>query len=488
MFILEELNFDHSYSRLPQAFYQPVLPTPLKNPHLIDFNACAADLINLTHEQQDSTSFLKYMSGHGKIPGTRPLAAVYSGHQFGHYVPELGDGRAISIGEVVNLNGSRWDIQLKGAGLTAFSRMGDGRTVLRSSIREYLCSEAMYFLNIPTTRALCLIGSETEVYRERVESGAILARVAPNHVRFGTFEYFYHSKRPNYVKTLADYLIETYFTNVSINDDKKYEKLLSRIVVTTAQLIAQWQAIGFAHGVMNTDNMSVLGITIDYGPFGFLDTYNPEYISNHSDHQGRYAFNQQPNIALWNLTCLAEAFTVLIDTSAAKSALEKYNDVYMANFTHLMLQKFGLKQSSSKNHKLLQQALELMTSNEVDYTLFFRRLSDFDQENHLNNVVRGLFINRNAFDNWAQHYAGALKTENQNPEKRQQKMDKVNPKYILRNCLAEQAIQKAEAGDFSEVKKLKEILSRPFDDQLEHDQYAQLPPEWSKSISVSCSS
>jgi uncharacterized protein YdiU (UPF0061 family) len=286
---LEQLQFDNSYARLPETFWSPHQPAPLEDHFLVHFNKKAADLIELDHEQANRPDFVDIISSASPLPGYESIAACYAGHQFGHYVPRLGDGRAILLGEVKTDANRKWDLQLKGGGLTLYSRDGDGRAVLRSTIREYLCSEAMHGLGIPTTRALCITGSNDEVYREKIETGAMLLRMAPSHVRFGSFEYFYYRQQLDDLKTLADYVVTGHFPHL-VNKENPYLSLLKEVINSTAKLIAQWQSVGFAHGVMNTDNMSILGLTLDYGPYGFLDNYDPGYICNHSDHHGRYAF------------------------------------------------------------------------------------------------------------------------------------------------------------------------------------------------------
>jgi len=452
---------------------------------MVDFNENAADLVDLSHDSKNDGDFIAYMSGNKRLPTITSIATVYAGHQFGYYVPQLGDGRAILLTEISPPDGSTWELQLKGAGLTAFSRQGDGRAVLRSTIREYLCSEAIHHLNIPTTRGLCIIGSDTDVYRERAEKGAMLARLAPSHVRFGTVEYFYHSRQYDMLKILLDHLIENHYPQLS-GSDEKYEALLEEIVINTASLIAQWQSVGFTHGVMNTDNMSALGLTMDYGPFGFLDAYNPGYICNHSDHQGRYAFDQQPNIGLWNLTCLAETFTAFISIDSAKQALAKYESTYTNTYIDIMLTKLGLQSYQPAHLDLIKDLLSQMEESAADYTIVFRKLCDFTLSH--TNSLRDMFIHHEKFDNWANRYSRALQQENIPATVRKKLMRAANPKFILRNHLAQIAIEKAENGDFSEVKRLRQILSQPFDEQIEFEAYASIPPEWAKKIEVSCSS
>ena len=322
--VLDELVFDNSYARLPDAFYAKLNPTPFNSPpYLVHANPAAAALIDLDSEEVKRPEFAGLFGGSMLAPGMDPLAMLYSGHQFGVYVPKLGDGRAILLGEVKNDRGERWDLHLKGAGMTPFSRDGDGRAVLRSTIREYLCCEAMHGLGIPTTRALCIVGSEEKVYREQIETGAMLVRMARSHVRFGTFEIFYYRKQHELLRVLADYVIEQHFPHLREATDT-YARLFAEVVEQTAKLIARWQAVGWSHGVMNTDNMSILGLTLDYGPFGFMDDYDAGFICNHSDHNGRYAFNQQPYIGLWNLSCLAQALLPLAEKEALKAGLDAF--------------------------------------------------------------------------------------------------------------------------------------------------------------------
>ncbi|HEY6093375.1 MAG TPA: YdiU family protein, partial [Gallionellaceae bacterium] len=314
---LEQLNFDNTFARLPATFHSRLQPTPLGNPYLVSFNSRAAALIDLADDQALRPDFAEYFIGNRLLPGSEPLSMLYAGHQFGHYVPQLGDGRAILLGEIRNAAGELWDVQLKGAGPTPYSRSGDGRAVLRSSIREYLCSEAMHGLGIPTTRALCIVGSDDEVYRERIETAAVVTRLAPSHVRFGSFEVFYYRQQVAQIEALADYVIARHFPHLT-GVPGRFGRLLHEVMTRTARLMARWQAVGFMHGVMNTDNMSILGLTFDYGPFGFMEAYNPGHVCNHSDHGGRYAFDQQPQIGLWNLTALAQAMSPLVPLQEAE--------------------------------------------------------------------------------------------------------------------------------------------------------------------------
>jgi uncharacterized protein YdiU (UPF0061 family) len=486
---LVTLFFDNSYARLPESFYAKLNPTPFSEPpHLISFNPAAAELIDLDPEQAKRPEFAAVFGGSMLAPGMEPLAMLYSGHQFGVYVPQLGDGRAILLGEVRNDRGEKWDLHLKGAGLTPFSREGDGRAVLRSTIREYLCCEAMQGLGIPTTRALCIVGSDHQVYREQVETGAMLVRMAPSHVRFGSFEILYYRKQHEQLRVLADYVIETHFPHLAEGTDK-YARFFSEVVERTARLIAQWQAVGWAHGVMNTDNMSILGITLDYGPFGFIDDYDPGFICNHSDHNGRYAFNQQPYIGLWNLSCLAQALLPLAEKEDLKAALDRYTPLCEGQYMELMRAKCGLIETKEEDSSLIQDLLALMHLHHADYTNFFRALGRFETGSVTpNELLRDFFLDRESFDQWARRYESRLREEGSRDEDRLARMDRVNPKYVLRNYLAQTAIEKAQQKDFSEIDRLLVLLQNPYSDQPGMDAYAAPPPNWGKHLSVSCSS
>ena len=486
---LETLSFDNSYARLPAAFYAKLNPTPFSSPpYLVSFNPAAAQLIDLNPAEARRSDFASLFGGGMLAPGMEPLAMIYSGHQFGVYVPQLGDGRAILLGEAVNARGQRWDLHLKGAGMTPFSRDGDGRAVLRSTIREYLCSEAMHALGIPTTRALCIVGSDDKVYREQVETGAMLLRMAQSHVRFGTFEIFYYRKQHDILKQIADFVIYSHFAKIRETTDK-YARFFAEVVERTAKLIAQWQAVGWAHGVMNTDNMSILGLTLDYGPFGFMDDYDAGFICNHSDHNGRYAFNQQPYIGLWNLSCLAQALLLLADKEALKAGLDAYTPVFEREYLALMRAKLGLTQVRGEDDELIRDFLSLLQESHADYTIVFRELGTFiSQPGMTNEQLREHFLNRDRFDDWAIRYRDRLQAERSQDAERQAAMNQVNPKYVLRNYLAQTAIEKAWQKDFTEVDRLLALLQHPFSEQPGMEMYAVPPPNWGKHLSVSCSS
>lgn len=486
---LEQLNFDNTFARLPASFYSRINPTPLARPYLVSFNAKAAALIDLSVTEAARDEFAQSFIGNSLLSGSEPLSMLYAGHQFGHFVPQLGDGRAILLGEVRNNAGEYWDIQLKGSGPTPYSRNSDGRAVLRSSIREYLCSEAMHGLGIPTTRALCIVGSDEEVYREMVETAAVVTRIAPSYVRFGSFEVFYHRGQYEQVARLADYVIARHFSHL-VGAPDKYLRFLQEVLVRTAQLIAQWQAVGFSHGVMNTDNMSILGLTFDYGPFGFMENYNPGYICNHSDHGGRYAYDQQPQVGLWNLRALAQALTPLVPAAAAEEILDSYSDIYSEHYVKLMSQKLGLSYAGLEDYAVIEPLLKMIHASQLDFTNTFRSLGKFrSAADEKNSALRDQFIDRAEFDQWTVLYRKRLQAETCTDAERKQRMDRVNPKYILRNYLAHIAIGKAEQErNYSEINRLLSLLSRPFDEQPEMESYTAPAPDWARHIEVSCSS
>jgi uncharacterized protein YdiU (UPF0061 family) len=488
----QNLKTNTRYSSLPDSFYRRVKPEPLTNPYLLSFSPQVAELLDIDPEYIASPEFTDIFTGNQLVNGSDPIAMIYSGHQFGQYVPQLGDGRALMLGEIEGIDGNSWEIQLKGSGLTPFSRMGDGRAVMRSTIREFLCSEAMAGLGIPTTRALCVTASEDEVYREKIESAAVLTRVAPSHVRFGTFEVFFYRQQYDDLKILADFVLEQFYP-ASREAENPYLDLLEQVIDRTASLIAQWQLVGFTHGVMNSDNMSILGLTFDYGPYGFLDTYTSAFVCNHSDHQGRYAYDQQPRIGLFNLSCLAQTLLPLIDDSdgdvaaeKAKQKLGEYQALYTRYYEDGMRDKLGLIETRDDDAELFTGLFNVM-EGQVDFTNFFRALCAFDEsaEDH---TLRDTFIKRIQFDQWADRYSQRLRAENSDRVARQLNMRSVNPKYVLRNYMAQIAISMAENKDFSEVDTILKLLTNPFDEQPKMESYAQQPPDWANTLELSCSS
>lgn len=483
---LQNLHFHNTFHDLGADFYTALPPQGIKNPYLVSVSTTAAELIGLDASELRTNALVEYFSGQKLLPGSQPLAMVYSGHQFGSYNPRLGDGRAILLGEVEGPHG-RFDLNLKGAGLTPYSRFGDGRAVLRSSIREYLCSEAMASLGIPTTRALCVIGGEDQIVRETLEPSAVVCRVAPSHIRFGNFEWFFYQNDHVNLKKLADYVIEHHYP-AHKDKTEKYALFFHELVKRTAHLMAHWQAVGFAHGVMNTDNMSIIGLTFDYGPFGFLDDFEPGFICNHSDHGGRYAFNQQPQIGLWNLNALAHVLTPLVDKSVLVDILKDYENLFVTKYTQLLSAKLGLQGKLIGDEELIQQWLEIMASSRADYTNTFRRLSQVNLQDK-KNPVRDLFADKKILDEWFVRYTRRLEQQTLSDSERKSVMDRANPKYILRNYLVQRAIEKAQnEKDFTEVNTLLDLLKHPFDEQPAREAYADAPPVWGKHLEISCSS
>lgn len=478
------LSFTHHWHHELPGFYSELSPTPLTNARLIWHNMPLAESLALPPSLFCPVKGAGVWGGEALLPGMRPLAQVYSGHQFGVWAGQLGDGRGILLGEQQLDDGRRYDWHLKGAGLTPYSRMGDGRAVLRSTLRESLASEAMSALGIPTTRALSVVTSDTPVYRETVEQGAMLMRIAESHVRFGHFEHFYYRRQPEKVRELADYVIGHHWPHLQDETDK-YTLWFRDVVTKTAQMIARWQSVGFCHGVMNTDNMSILGLTMDYGPFGFLDDYQPGFICNHSDHQGRYSFDNQPAAALWNLQRLAQSLSPFIAVEALNDALDGYQEALLLEYGLRMRGKLGLFSEQKGDNDLLNGLFSLMEREGSDYTRTFRMLGATEQRRAAS-PLRDEFIDRAAFDNWFSRYRQRLERDEVDDATRQQRMKQVNPAMVLRNWLAQRAIEQAERGEYDEFARLHEALRNPFADRS--DDYTHRPPEWGKRLEVSCSS
>ncbi len=478
-------QFEHRYLDELPGFYTELQPTPLAGARLLYHSEPLAEELGL-----DSSLFTAensgYWSGQALFPGMKPLAQVYSGHQFGQWAGQLGDGRGVLLGEQKLEDGRMLDWHLKGAGLTPYSRMGDGRAVLRSVVREFLASEALHHLGIPTTRALTIVTSDEPVYRETTERGAMLIRVAPSHIRFGHFEHFYYRKQPEQVAMLADYAIAHFWPALQ-NEADRYRLWLTDVVERTARLIAKWQSVGFAHGVMNTDNMSILGLTLDFGPYGFLDDYKPDFICNHTDHQGRYSFDNQPSVAYWNLHRLAQSLSGLMSTEDLQKALAAYEPALMLEYGRLMRAKLGFFTENKQDNNILTGLLSLMAQEGRDYTRTFRLLSGVEK-GETRSALRDEFIDRQAFDQWYEGYRQRLLLEEQDDATRQQAMKKINPRIILRNYLAQQAIEGAEVDDVGRLQALHLALQQPYSDDARFDELAALPPDWGKHLEVSCSS
>ena len=454
------------FKDLGSDFFAQVSTQKLENTSLIHTNDSLKQELSI---KANDNELLGICSGEKPLANESPISTVYAGHQFGYFVPQLGDGRSCLIGEIDGL-----ELSLKGAGTSPFSRGADGRAVLRSSIREYLCSIAMQGLRIPTTRALALVNSTSQVYREHVENAAIVTRVAESHIRFGHFEYFASKGQNENVKKLADFVIKHHMVGLEQGD---YLGLFKRVIESTSIMIARWQAQGFSHGVMNTDNMSVLGLTIDYGPFSFMETYDPSFICNHSDTQGRYSFERQPSVALWNLQRLASALESLIQEEQLKDALSTYEKILVKEYSYLMRSKFGLIRQDKGDNALINNFLELLYTQKKDYHRSMRMLLN-QNENLLGDN----------FKSWLKDYKKRMNKE-ENLTQSLNLMKQFNPKYILRNYLAEVAIREAEdLQKYEEIDILFRLLERPFDSHLDYESYDSEPPDWAKNLELSCSS
>jgi len=472
---LEGLKFSNPFADLPEDLFHKQNWTPFDNPKLIHFNEELAELLGFPKDL-NAEDLVPYINGNKAFKHSMPLSMAYAGHQFGSWVPQLGDGRGILLGQIQTEDGLM-DLHIKGAGKTPYSRFGDGRAVLRSTIREYLCGEAMHHLGIPSSRSLIMIGSDEPVFRETTEFGAMMVRVAKTHIRFGHFEYLMHNKKSELIPILLDHVIENYFPELRASKDG-YTDLFEKIVSSTARLIAKWQAFGFAHGVMNTDNMSILGETFDFGPFGFLDEYNPGFICNHSDHSGRYAFNNQPSIGLWNCHALAAALKDHIEIERTKEIINSYERFFYDELTAIFRRKLGLVVEQADDLKLIEELLSWMQKNKKDYTITFR---DFTKN------PDALFED-NEGKSWHEKYQRRLSFEKTSSEDRSKMMTRANPKFVLRNYLAQEAIQDAEKSDFTKLKNLLKVLKNPFEENSEFEDFANAPPEWGKKLEISCSS
>jgi len=476
------------FASLGPAFFTRLAPTALPAPYWVGMSQNTAQLLGLKADWLESDAALHAFSGNIPLVGSMPLASVYSGHQFGYWAGQLGDGRAIWLGEVETPTGLL-ELQLKGSGRTPYSRGGDGRAVLRSSIREFLCSEAMHALGIPTTRALCITGSPEPIYRETRETAAVVTRVAPSFIRFGHFEHFAARKQWQELRELADFVIDHYYPDCRHDErfgGNAYAALLHTVCQRSATLVAQWQAVGFCHGVLNTDNMSILGLTLDYGPFQFMDAFDPGHICNHSDNEGRYAFDRQPEVVRWNLYRLGRALQTLIGKPAiTEAALADYYQQFGEAFLQQMRAKLGLSTPNVEDKALVGTLLQGLARQKVDYPIFWRRLSDAVAQDHFA-PVRDLLLDPVDFDAWLPVYQARLAQEDR--AQAAATMWRSNPRFVLRNHLAEETIQAAKLGDFSLLQNLQTVLERPFDAHPDHAALANFPPAWASSISISCSS
>lgn len=488
---LHTLSLSQRFAQLPATHYTLLDPDGLPEPELLAVSDDTARLLGLDPALLTQPEVLDCLAGNRRLPGSRPLAAVYSGHQFGVWAGQLGDGRAHLLGGLAH-DDAYWELQLKGAGRTPYSRGADGRAVLRSSIREFLCSEAMDGLGIPTTRALCLVGSPLPVRRETVESAAVVTRVAPSFVRFGSFEHWAARGDTEALRALADHVID-HFRPACRDQAQPYAALLADVARRTGELMARWMAVGFMHGVMNTDNMSILGLTLDYGPFGFMEAFDAQHICNHSDHHGRYSYGNQPHIAQWNLYCLAEALRPLIgDGDAARAAVdEHFGPAFGDTFEALLRDKLGLAGPGPDDEAFITATFAFLHQQRPDFTLFFRALGQLSAQPGSpadDAPVRDLVIDRAAADAWLHTWRQRQAQTPWPEEVRRARMAATNPVYVLRNWMAEQAIRRAQAGDPGEIGRLLACLRQPCIERPEYADYARLPPDWAHGLSVSCSS
>ena len=468
----------HNFSELPEEFYTLQDWQGFNNPKIVIENHVMKKALGM--EDTDHQELLKIFNGTRKIDSLKPLSMVYSGHQFGQYVEQLGDGRGLLFAQI-NSNEGLLDIHLKGAGKTPYSRFGDGRAVLRSVIREYLCGEAMHALSIPTSRALMIIGSDEMVIREKSESAAMLVRTSKTHIRFGSFEYFHYNNKPEHVKALADFCIDSYPQYFS-RTTNAYEDFFRVIVKETANMIAHWQACGFNHGVMNTDNMSILGETFDYGPYGFMEDYNPNHVCNHSDHQGRYAFKNQPYIGLWNCSALGHALSSLISEESQGEILQTYEAIFQDTLAELYRKKLGLDLAKPEDATLIQGLLDIMESEKLDYTNTFRNLTQALAEE------KSPELQSEISKSWVVSFLERHSKETLSKDKRLKLMNQVNPKFILRNYMAQEAIEAAEVNDSSKLETLMIVITQPYEELIEHEKFANKSPIWAKDLEISCSS
>lgn len=495
---------ENTRRQIKEACFSYVIPKQTSKPQLIHASQDFAKVIGFSKEELKSKTFLNVMTGNLILENTTPYAMCYGGHQFGNWAGQLGDGRAINLFDLEH-NDIQWTIQLKGAGETPYSRQGDGLAVLRSSIREYLCSEAMHHLGVPTTRALSLSLSGDDVMRDMLydgnralEKGAIVSRVSPSFLRFGNFEIFAARGDDETLKTLTDYTIKHHFAHLGIPSKKTYISFFNQVMERTLDMIIHWQRVGFVHGVMNTDNMSILGLTIDYGPYGWLDNFDFGWTPNTTDAQNkRYRFANQPNIGLWNLYQLANALYPLIeDAKPLETILENYKSGFEKRSFEMMKSKTGLFEEVENDLKLIQDLEDILHATETDMTIFFRNLANLkkDKSNDVLDIIEDAFYKpeelkddiKEQWLNWLNSYQKRLQNESFSDEIRKEKMNAVNPKYVLRNYMAQLAIDDANKGDYDLIDELFQLLKKPYDEQPENKKWFAKRPEWARH-KVGCS-
>ena len=510
-----ETNPNQGSRQVPGYTFSHVTPTPVADPHLLAWSDDLANTLGLARPPERGPA-VEALAGNRVLAGMKPFAARYGGHQFGNWAGQLGDGRAMSLGELTASDGRTWELQLKGAGPTPYSRRADGRAVLRSSVREFLCSEAMHHLGVPTTRALSLVGTGDEVVRDmfyngnqRPEPGAIVARVAPTFIRFGNFQIMAAARELDNLRELADYTIRHHYPELGEPSPAVYLRWYEEICRRTAVMVAHWMAVGFVHGVMNTDNMSILGLTIDYGPYGWLEPYDPGWTPNTTDFgHRRYAFGQQPQVARWNLARLAEALSLLVpEPEDLRAGFDRYTETLAATSHGLMRGKLGLSQQIEEDHTLISELLEALTEAEVDMTVFFRKLShvapallakpENEEAAFHELLVAAAYtpLPNPAYASllaWLPRYLARLRHETAAPEAITTAMLAANPKYVLRNYLSQNAISAAEKGDLTYLNRLLEALQTPYAEQPEHEEFAGKRPDWAWDMpgcaTLSCSS
>ncbi|MEH6515812.1 MAG: YdiU family protein [Halioglobus sp.] len=475
------IPFDNSYVRLPEQFFSRLQPTPVSHPGSIRVNTALAEFINVDAQWLASPEGVNVIAGNAVPAGADPIATVYAGHQFGNYNPQLGDGRAIMLGEVVANDGKRYDIQLKGSGPTPYSRGGDGRSPLGPVIREYIVSEAMHALGVPTTRALAAVTTGEQVVRQEFEPGGVLARVASSHIRIGTFQFFSAQKNTEALTILTDHVLERHYPE-QLNAENRPLALLQSVIAAQAHLIAKWQLLGFIHGVMNTDNMLVCGETVDYGPCAFMDGFHPDTVFSSIDQGGRYAYKNQPGIGHWNLTCLAQCLLPLLhqnsDTALelAQGAIDSYPGLFMDAHTEGLAKKLGLSEIKAEDTELIEELFDLMAKSRTDFTLTFRYLADVADPESGKPPITDIYQLPESMQEWLARWQQRLTEEELAPAQRQAQMYAANPVYIPRNHLVEEAIRAAvDHADFKPFHALADRLSQPFEFEPADSRYAQPP-------------